>query len=308
MREETIGSIFDLAKADERVVFIGSDLGPHTLSEMKRQLPKRFFMEGISEQHIIGMASGLAMEGFLPYIVTISTFLIRRCLEQILIDACFHKLPLRLIGFGGGVVYAPLGPTHWATDDFALLNPLPGMTILAPCDAQESIALLKETLTWDGPVFLRLGKGDEPLISNEKRVFEIGKTYILKPPGKVAILSTGSLTHQALKACHLLSERGISAGLIHLPTVKPLDQTAILEFIKHSSLTVVIEEHTIAGGLGSMIAQLILNSRIHLPRFMQLALPNALLHGYGTHESLIQRYGLSGEQIAKRIADDLLCR
>ncbi|MEI6790888.1 MAG: transketolase, partial [Myxococcaceae bacterium] len=126
-----LDSIYDLAKKDERVIFIGSDLGPTVLSNMKKEMPSRFFMEGISEQHIIGMAAGLAMEGFIPYVNTIATFLTRRCYEQIALDLCLQDLPVRLIANGAGAVYAPLGPTHLAIEDFAIMRALPNMTVLA---------------------------------------------------------------------------------------------------------------------------------------------------------------------------------
>lgn len=305
MREETIASIHNLAKKNDQVVFIGSDLGHHTLSEMKKEYPERFFMEGISEQHIIGMAAGLAMEGFIPYVVTISTFLVRRCLEQIYVDACLHSLPLRLIGFGGGIVYAPLGPTHWATDDFALLRPLPTMSILAPADAYESVELLDHTLNWPGPVFMRLGRGDEELLPGGEKDVKINQARVLYPAGEIAILSTGILTHEGLKACELLAKKGLSAGLLHLSTVKPLDKPAILKFIQNSSAVVTLEEHTLIGGLGSAIAELILETVSMPPKFFRLALPDELLTGYGTRETQIERYGLSAEQIANKILEQM---
>ena len=130
MRKTSLNCLYELAQQDDRVVFVGSDLGAGVLDEMKREFPERFLMEGVSEQHIIGMAAGLAMEGFNPYVNTIATFLTRRCFEQIAMDLCLHDLPVRLIANGGGLVYAPLGPTHLAIEDFAILRALPNMTII----------------------------------------------------------------------------------------------------------------------------------------------------------------------------------
>ena len=135
MRKTALDFIFELAKLNKKVLFIGSDLSPEVLRAMKEERPERFFMEGISEQHIIGMAAGLAMEGFIPYINTIATFLTRRCYEQIFLDLCLQDLPVRLIASGGGAVYAPLGPTHLAIEDIAIMRAIPNMTIVAPCDA-----------------------------------------------------------------------------------------------------------------------------------------------------------------------------
>ena len=144
MRKTALDCVFELAKKDDRVVFIGSDLSVGVLDEMRRVLPKRFFMEGVSEQHIIGMAAGLALEGFIPYVNTIATFLTRRCYEQIALDLCLQNLPVRLIANGGGAVYAPLGPTHLAVEDLAILRALPNMTVVAPCDAAEMVRLRSE--------------------------------------------------------------------------------------------------------------------------------------------------------------------
>ena len=143
MRKTSLESIYKLAKVDERVLFIGSDLGAGVLENMRQDMPDRWFMEGISEQHIIGMAAGLALEGFIPYVNTIATFLTRRCFEQIVIDLSLHSLPVRLIGNGGGVVYAPLGPTHQAIEDIAIMRVIPNMTVVAPCDADENRCCLE---------------------------------------------------------------------------------------------------------------------------------------------------------------------
>ncbi|HLA36765.1 MAG TPA: hypothetical protein VJ001_18025, partial [Rhodocyclaceae bacterium] len=175
MRKTSLNSVYQLAKNDPRIVFIGSDLGPGVLDEMKTEMPDRFFMEGVSEQHVIGMAAGLAMSGFIPYVNTIATFLTRRCYEQVALDLCLQDLPVRLIANGGGVVYAPLGPTHLATEDFAILRALPNMTIVAPCDAQEMKRLMMASVDWPHPLYIRLAKGGDAVVSNEAHGFEIGK-------------------------------------------------------------------------------------------------------------------------------------
>ena len=140
MRKSCLDTIYDLAKIDSKILFIGSDLGPRVLDEFKKNIPDRFLMEGVSERSIIGMSAGLALEGFKPYVNTIATFITRRCFEQIIVDLCLHNLSVRLIGNGGGLVYAPLGPTHQAIEDISILRVLPNMTILAPCDAIEMTA------------------------------------------------------------------------------------------------------------------------------------------------------------------------
>ena len=135
MRENCLKTVFELAKQDERVVFIGSDLGVGVLSDFKKEIPSRFFMEGVYEQNLVGLAAGMAMEGHVVYLNTIATFLSRRCYEQVAVDLCLHNVNVRLIASGGGVVYAPLGPTHLAIEDIAIMRALPNMTIVAPADS-----------------------------------------------------------------------------------------------------------------------------------------------------------------------------
>src|SRR5579872_4423465 len=159
MRKVATNGIYELAKRDPRVVFVGSDLRSGLLDEMRLSMPERFFMEGVSEAILVGLAAGLAFEGYMPYVNTIATFLTRRCLEQVAIDVALHNLPVRLLGSGGGAVYAPLGPTHMAIEDIALLRTMPNMAIVAPCDAPEMQRALDASLEWKGPLYIRVAKG-----------------------------------------------------------------------------------------------------------------------------------------------------
>ena len=193
------------------MVFIGSDLSPNLLGEMKKEFPPRYYMEGIAEANIIGMAAGMAMDGFIPYVNTIATFITRRCYEQVAVDLCLHDLPVRLIGNGGGYVYAPLGPTHQAIEDIAIMRALPHMTVTAVCDAEEMTRLMDATLDWPHPIYIRLGKGGDPVISKPERGFAIGKAIdmIDGETGRVDVLlvTTGVATTQALKAAELAGGR-----------------------------------------------------------------------------------------------------
>jgi len=163
MRKKCLDMVHELARKDDRVVFIGSDLGFNTLNDFREELPNQFFVEGISEQNVVGMAAGMALEGRIPYINTIATFFVRRALEQIAMDLCLHDLPVRLIGNGGGVVYAPLGSTHLAVEDIALMRSLPNMTIVCPADAEEMERFMNVSVDWPHPIYIRLAKGYDPL-------------------------------------------------------------------------------------------------------------------------------------------------
>src|SRR6185503_18910737 len=154
MRETCLDQVYHLAKTDPRIVFVGSDLGVGTLKKFKDEMPERFFMEGISEMHVVGMAAGLALEGSVVYVNTISTFLTRRCFEQVAVDVCLHNLDVRLIGNGGGLVYAPLGPTHLAIEDISIFRALPNMAIVAVADAEEMKRLMPQTVDHKGPMYI----------------------------------------------------------------------------------------------------------------------------------------------------------
>src|ERR1700749_3770411 len=168
MRQTCLNMVYDLAKRDKRVLFIGSDLSPGLLAEMKKEMPERWYMEGVTEANVVGMAAGLAMEGYIPYVNTIATFITRRCYEQVAIDLCLHDLPVRLIGNGGGLVYAPLRPTHLSIAAIALMRPLRNMAVVAVCDAEEMTRFMNSSLDWSSPIYIRLAKGGDPVVSKSQ--------------------------------------------------------------------------------------------------------------------------------------------
>ena len=200
MRKVALDMVYELAKKDPRVFFIGSDLGAGTLSKFKSEMPDRFFMEGVSEANMIGMAAGLALEGKIPYLNTIATFMTRRCFDQIAIDLCLHNVNVRLLSSGGGMVYAPLGPTHLAIEDIAILRALPNMTIVAPADAEEMRRLMVETLEYQGPLYIRIAKGSDPVVTRSDPPFKIGKAYPMKTGTDALVVTTGITLKRALDA------------------------------------------------------------------------------------------------------------
>src|SRR5690349_1521017 len=212
MRKRSLDMVHALARRDERVVFIGSDLSPNLLGEMKKEYPSRYYMEGITEANVIGMAAGLASEGFVPYVNTIATFITRRCYEQVAVDLCLHDLPVRLVANGGGLVYAPLGPTHLAIEDIAIMRALPNMTVTAVCDAKEMVRLMDSTLDWPHPIYIRLAKGGDPVVSREELGFELGKAIPMRrarSPRSPVLMTTGVMTTNALAAAELLTKDGL---------------------------------------------------------------------------------------------------
>lgn len=306
MRVTSLNCVHELASKDSRVVYIGSDLGAGVLDEMKKEFPDRFFMEGVSEQYIIGMAAGLSMEGYIPYVNTIATFLTRRCFEQIAVDLCLHDLPVRLIANGGGVVYAPLGPTHLAVEDFAILRSLPNMTIVAPCDAEEMKRLMPLTLDWPHPIYIRLGKGGDKVVSDPNLKFEIGKGILMKDGKDGLFITTGVMTQIALEAIDILIKDGIDCGLLHMHTVKPLDGDILRAVVPNVKAVVSVEEHTRIGGLGSAILEFFNDEMPDQTRkIKRLGLPDKFADKYGSQDSLLNYMGISKESLVSAMKESI---
>jgi len=298
MRKTALDCVYKLSQIDERVVFVGSDLGPGVLDKMKTGFPDRFFMEGVSEQYIIGMAAGLAMEGFIPYVNTIATFLTRRCYEQVAVDLCMHDLPVRLIANGGGGVYAPLGPTHLAIEDIAIMRALPNMAVVAPCDADEMNRLMMSTLEWPHPIYIRLARGGDPIVSKDDLGFELGKSIKMKNGADGLFVTTGVMTQLALETADVLKAKGVDVGVLHVHTIKPFDIGGVISAIESVKAVVTVEEHIVNGGLGSAVLESCSELRPELlPRISRIGIPDKFATEYGSQSSLLKHWGITSDNL-----------
>lgn len=301
MRKAALDAVHALARRDARVVFVGSDLGAGTLDAMRAEFPDRFLMEGINEQNAIGLAAGLALEGFIPYLNNIAVFVTRRCYEQVALDLCLHNLPVRLLASGGGLVYAPLGATHLAVEDFAIMRALPNMTVVAPADADEMRRVMAASLDVPGPMYIRFGKGGDPVVSRPDLPFALGRGVVMRQPGTALIVSTGVMTAHCLAAAEKLQAEGLSAGVLHLHTVKPLDGELLAELAGRVGLVVTVEEHVPAGGLGAAVLEALADRLERLPRVRRLSLPDAFPSRYGSQNGQLAAAGLSADGIAAAV-------
>jgi transketolase len=304
MRKRCISLIYDLAQQDERVVFIGSDLAPGILADMKAAYPDRHFMEGVSEQHIIGMAAGLAKNGYIPYLNTIATFITRRCYEQIALDAALQNMPLRLIGSGGGLVYAPLGPTHLAIEDIAIMRAIPNMTVVAACDADEMARLMPASLNWPGPIYIRLAKGGDEIVSRADLPFQIGKAIVLRDTGdckNLLFVSTGIMTQRALQAAALCAGAGEAVNVLHMHTIKPFDHDAFIRYARDAQGVVVLEEHVRNGGLGSAVLESLSDHECYGVPVLRLGLPDEFPHQYGSQDDQLRSVNLDAGGIFTQV-------
>lgn len=296
-RTACLNSIYELAKQNERVIFIGSDLSPNTMLDFMRDFPNRFFMEGVQEQNIIGMAAGLALEGYIPYVNTIATFLTRRCYEQIAMDICLHNLPVRLIGNGGGLLYAPLGATHCAIEDMAIMRALPNMTVVNCSDNEEMKAFMPHTLENLSPMYIRLGKDSDPCL---KRYDPFSMSVVSSYPRQgnskdIIIISTGIMTDKALTVAEIIG--GVT--VLHIPVIKPFPSFPLTYGTK---LIVTMEEGIANGGLGSAVLECLTDENAKIP-VLRFGIPDAFPHHYGEQEDLLETYGLTPEKMAKRIKE-----
>lgn len=297
MRKTGLQAIHDLAKKNENIVFIGSDLGPGTLEEFKQTLPYQFYMEGISEAHILGMAAGMAMENNIVYVNTIASFLTRRSLEQLALDICAENLNVRIYGNGGGLVYGPLGHSHTAVDDFALLSALPNLTILAPADAHEMNTYIRESETYEGPIYIRLGKGGDPLVTSDRKI-KIGKALDYKSSIETdkLIITTGVMLQRALEV-----KRSIPCDILHYGTIRPFDEESLLKDIEKYKHIIVLEEHLEEGGLGTKVIKTLFKNKVSPDIFQHFNLGAKYIEVYGRQEEIFEYLDLSPEKLVMQI-------
>jgi transketolase len=220
-------------------------------------------------------------------------------------DLCLHDLPVRLIGNGGGVVYAPLGPTHLAIEDIAIMRALPNMTVIAPCDADEMRRLMKQTLDWPHPIYIRLAKGGDKIVSKDE--FEIGKAIILQEPGDGLFITTGIMTQLALEAAERLeTDFGIKCGVLHIHTVKPIDSEALMHWLPKVNAVITVEEHTRIGGLGSAVLEFCSDEMSEqLAKITRIGIPDQFSENYGSQNSLLEHWGITSDALCDSMREQL---
>lgn len=306
MRKAGLNAIYELAKKNKNVFFIGSDLGHGTLEEFHKHLPNQFSMEGVSESNIIGMASGLAIEGHIVYINTIATFLTRRCFDQITINLGLENVNVRLMASGGGLVYGPLGSTHMALDDIALMRAVPNMTILCPADAMQMTTLVQETESYNGPVYIRIARGGETIIPFNGEV-KIGKCMKLceSESKKIRLCTTGTMAQIGLEVASSLKKVGVEVEVLHFPTIVPFDLESFSLNIKNLEYLYVLEEHFSTGGFFGEISEQLTKLMPIKCKVRSFSAGNKFISSYGRQIDLLQELGLDATSIFKVIMSDL---
>lgn len=300
MRNQFARTIEELAGADERIVLLSGDIGNRLFNRYKDRFPQRFYNCGVAEANMIGVAAGLALSGLRPVVYTIAPFLTTRALEQIKIDLCYHDVPVVLVGVGAGLSYASLGPTHHTLDDIAQLRSLPGITILAPGDAIEVDLTLRAATTAAGPVYIRMGKKNEPIVHASPPAFAMGTSIELRSGDAACVLATGTVLPEAVAAAEVLSTQGIEVAVHSVPTVHPIDPRWLRELTRDFRCIVTVEEHALAGGFGAAIAECVVDQELP-QRLVRIAAPDAFHHAGGSQPEARDRVGLSATKIAQSV-------
>lgn len=290
-----------LAERRPEIVGLTADLAKYTdLHVFAQRHPDRFYQMGMAEQLLMATAAGLAREGFQPFATTYAVFASRRAYDFICLAIAEEKLKVRIVCALPGLTTG-YGPSHQASEDLAIFRGMPNLTILDPCDAHEIEQIVPALADHDGPVYMRLLRGNVPLVLDAYGYrFELGKAKLIRDGADALVVSTGFMTMRALEAAELLAKDKVQLGVLHVPTIKPLDEATILEQARRSGrMVVVAENHTVVGGLGEAVAATLLRNGV-TPPFRQIALPDAFLDA-GALPTLHDRYGISAERVAQSI-------
>ncbi|HIL69210.1 MAG TPA: transketolase, partial [Verrucomicrobia bacterium] len=257
MRTAFINTLVEEAEQRTNLWLITGDLGYSVLEVFSDKYPDRYVNAGVSEQNMIGMAAGISQTGKTVITYSIGNFATLRCLEQIRNDVCYHNLNVKIVAVGGGVAYGPQGYTHHAVEDLAIMRSLPKLTVLAPGDPIETRLAVQAMVSTDGPFYLRLGKAGEPRIHHEPPSFQIGKALEMRQGKDVTLISTGGMLHTTIQVGEKLALSGISARILSMPCLQPIDDDAIQHAAVSTRGIVTIEEHICRGGLGGAVAEVL---------------------------------------------------
>jgi len=300
MRNDFAQALLEAAAADERIWLLCGDLGYSVLEPFAERFPGRFVNVGVAEQNMTGMAAGLAMTGRIVVTYSIANFPVFRCLEQLRVDVCYHRLNVKVVAVGGGLAYGGQGYTHHGVEDLAAMRILPYMTVFAPADPVEALAATRAMLQLDGPCYLRLGKAGEPVLHSADVRFEVGRAILCREGDAATIVSTGGTLGLALAAADELGRVGRSVRVLSMHTVAPLDRDALVAASRETGGVITVEEHGV-GGLTDAVATELLTSGSFPRGFAAVRLPREPVSGAGSQEYLRSKGGVDVARIVEAV-------
>lgn len=306
MRTTFINALIRKAETDPDVWLLNADLGFSVLEPFAQRFPDRYLNVGVAEQNMIGIAAGIAMTGGKVFVYSIANFPTQRCLEQIRVDVCYHQAHVVVVAVGGGFAYGSQGYTHHAIEDLAVMRCLPGMRVGAPGDPAETEALVDTFVANPGPAYLRLGRDGEPRIHQQPVSVKIPN--LVRDGDDVAIISTGGILSESVVAAERLLAQGISARVISVPMLKPLDGAELLRLLHGVKLIVTLEEHGLVGGLRDAVAPLLASAGSHA-RLVALGVEDGQTRGVILSQQSMRRYcGIDAEGVANAVTSSLRTR
>ncbi|HKS26847.1 MAG TPA: transketolase C-terminal domain-containing protein [Pyrinomonadaceae bacterium] len=306
MRTAFIETLFELAKEDERIVLVTGDLGFGVVTTFMEQLPRQFVNAGVAEQNMTGLAAGMALSGKIAFTYSIANFPVLRCLEQIRNDVCYHNANVRVVSVGGGMCYGALGISHHATEDLAIMRSLPNLLVVAPGDPVEARLATRALIEHDGPAYLRLGRAGEPEVHQSQPEFQLGKAIKVREGRDITLISTGGQLYDSMRAAEELAEMGIEARVLSMHTLKPLDTEAVLAAARETSAIFTVEEHSVLGGLGGAVAEVLMESDVRPQYFKRIGLNSTFSSIVGDQDYLRAKYGLDKTGIVKSVRSVLV--
>jgi transketolase len=301
MRQAFIRALIDAAATDERIHLVVGDLGFAVVEPFVQKFPNRYLNVGVAEQNMTGIAAGMALCGKVVFTYSIANFPTLRCLEQIRNDVCYHNADVKIVSVGGGLGYGALGMTHHATEDIAIMRALPRTVVVAPGDPIEAGLATHAIARQKGPCYLRLGKSGEPRVHQPEVDFRLGKAITVREGDDICLIVTGSMLYAAVQVADRLSHEGVRARVLSMHTVKPLDVPSVLAAARETSAIFTLEEHSITGGLGSAVAEVLAESGEARIPFKRLGLPPDFTSQTGDHDYLKKAYGLSIEGVLRSL-------
>lgn len=294
MRRAFISALVDLAEDDERILLLTGDLGYTVIEPFADRFPKRFFNVGVAEQNMLGLATGLAESGFVPFVYSMTTFIVLRAYEFIRNGPLAHGLPVRIVGIGGGFEYSSAGFTHFGVDDVGVMRVQPGLTIIAPADHQQAVSALRATWRQKGPIYYRLGKDDVSTVPELKGRFDPERPQTLAEGRELLVLAMGAIARQADDAVKQLAAAGHSVGLIIVDTVNPPPVEQLRQALASVPVAMTVEAHYLAGGLGSLVSEIVAEHGLSC-RVMRCGVATMPVGRTGSEAYMAAQHGLSTE-------------
>jgi transketolase len=294
-RKEYSNALLEIGKTRTDVVVLDADLSSSTRTiDFAKKFPERFFNCGIAEQNMMSTAAGLAVSGKIVFASSFAVFATGRCWDQIRQSIAYPRLNVKIVASHAGITVGGDGASHQSTEDIALMRTLPNMTVIVPADGIETYKAVKSVVDYDGPCYIRLGRADVPLITNMDSPFNIGESTVLREGSDVSLIGTGQLVAVCLDAAEDLQKKGISAEVINVSTIKPLDKDTILKSAKKTGAVVTAEEHNVINGLGSAVAECLGES--HPLPMHRVGIPDVFGES-GESDELMVKYGLTPEKV-----------